>query len=100
MKSENAARTLSAASAEARTVTPSGAIGSRVTGLDSLRNTDRLEPNALARLASSRWSNSTGWAFHPQGPDERFQGIYDITPSSPKLAWRNRIDRRIRAVTS
>jgi hypothetical protein len=51
-------------------------------------------PTPHARLASSRWSDSTGRAFHPQGPDERFQGVYDITSSSPKLAWRNRIDRR------
>jgi hypothetical protein len=46
-----------------------------------------------ARLNSSRWSDSTGRAFHPLGPDERFQDVIDIPSSSPKLAWRNRIDR-------
>jgi hypothetical protein len=52
-------------------------------------------PTPHARLASSRWSDSTGRAFHPRGPDERFQGVNDIASSSPKLAWRNRIDRSI-----
>ena len=42
MKLENAAWTLSAAVAEASTVTPSGAISSRVGGVDWLRNTERL----------------------------------------------------------
>ena len=50
-------------------------------------------PRRDARLASSRWSGSTGRAFHPQGSVERFQGVNDISSSSPKLAWRNRIDR-------
>ena len=50
-------------------------------------------PAPHAGLASSRWSSSTGRAFHPQGSDERFQGVDDISSSSPKLAWRNRIDR-------
>src|SRR5262249_15607115 len=30
-------------------------------------------PHHDARLASSRWSDATGRAFHPQGSDERFQ---------------------------
>src|SRR5262249_46286107 len=50
-------------------------------------------PTPHARLASSRWSDSTGRAFHPQGSDERFQSVTYISYSSPKLAWRNRIDR-------
>ena len=52
-------------------------------------------PTPHARLASSRWSGSTGRAFHPQGSDERFQGVIDISSSSPKLAWRNVIDRSV-----
>src|SRR5262245_19218218 len=50
-------------------------------------------PTPHAGLASSRWSGSTGRAFHPQGPDESIQGVIDISSSSPKLAWRNVIDR-------
>jgi hypothetical protein len=50
-------------------------------------------PTPHARLASSCWSDSTGRAFHPQGPAERFQSVSYISSSSPKLAWRNRIDR-------
>jgi hypothetical protein len=53
-------------------------------------------PAPRAGLASSCWSGSTGRAFHPQGPDERFRRVYDISSSSPKLAWRNGIDRSIR----
>ena len=30
-------------------------------------------PHHDARLASGCWSGSTGWAFHPQDSDERFQ---------------------------
>src|SRR5258708_16290069 len=30
-------------------------------------------PRFDARLASSRWSDATGRAFHPQGSNERFQ---------------------------
>jgi hypothetical protein len=52
-------------------------------------------PRRDARLASSRWSGSAGRAFHPQGPDERFQSACDISSPFPKLAWRNRIDRSI-----
>jgi hypothetical protein len=48
-----------------------------------------------ARLASSRWSDTTGRAFHPQGSNERFQGPYNISSPIPKLAWRNRIDRSV-----
>jgi hypothetical protein len=50
-------------------------------------------PTPRARLASSRWSDSTGRALHPQGSDERFQSVNYMSPSSPKLACRNRIDR-------
>ena len=57
-------------------------------------------PTPHARLASSRWSDSTGRAFRPQGSDERFQSVNYISSSSPELAWRNRIDRRLREVTS
>jgi hypothetical protein len=50
-------------------------------------------PRSDARLASSRWSDATGRAFHPQGSDERFQSASYISSSFPKLAWRNLIDR-------
>jgi hypothetical protein len=43
-------------------------------------------PTPRAGLASSRWSGSTGRASHPQGSDERFRRVYDISSSSPKLA--------------
>ena len=33
----------------------------------------RWLPRRHARLASSRWSDVTGRAFHPQGSNERFQ---------------------------
>src|SRR5262245_23570989 len=52
-------------------------------------------PAPRAGLASSRWSGSTGRVFHPQGSDERFQRVIDISSSSPKLAWRNVIDRSV-----
>jgi hypothetical protein len=52
-------------------------------------------PTPHARLASSRWSDSTGRACHPQGFNERFQGAYSISSPFPTLAWRNRIDRII-----
>jgi hypothetical protein len=52
-------------------------------------------PTPHARLASSRWSDSTGRAFRPQGSDERFQSVSYISSSSPKLTWRNLIDRSI-----
>src|SRR5262249_44846472 len=52
-------------------------------------------PTPRAGLASGRWSGSTGRAFHPQGSDERFQDVGDISSSSPKLAWRNAIDRSV-----
>lgn len=60
--------------------------------LDSLSTPRSAQlPGLHARLASGRWSGVTGRAFHPQGSDERFQ----INSSSfPKLAWRNRCDRR------
>jgi hypothetical protein len=50
-------------------------------------------PTPHARLASSRWSDSTGRAFHPHGSRERFQSASYISFSFPKLTWRNRIDR-------
>ena len=39
-------------------------------------------PRPHARLASSRWSDATGRAFHPQGSDERFQSCF-LTSSPP-----------------
>jgi hypothetical protein len=43
-------------------------------------------PHHDARLASGCWSGSTGWAFHPQDSDERFQDrILTSLSSSPKL---------------
>ena len=54
-------------------------------------------PTPHARLASppeADWSDTTGRAFDPQGSNERFQGAYSISSPFPKLAWRNRIDRR------
>jgi hypothetical protein len=36
--------------------------------------------------------HATGFSY-PQGSDERFQSVVYISSSSPKLAWRNRIDR-------
>ena len=43
-------------------------------------------PRPHARLASSRWSDATGWAFHPQGSSERFQNCFLTCLSSfPKL---------------
>jgi hypothetical protein len=52
-------------------------------------------PTPHARLVSSRWSDTTGRAFDPQGSNKRFQGAYSISSPFPKLAWRNRIDRSI-----
>jgi WD domain, G-beta repeat len=52
-------------------------------------------PTPHTRLASSRWSDSTGRAFYPQGSDKRFQSVNYISSSPPKLAWRNRIDRSV-----
>ena len=43
-----------------------------------------LRPSA--RLASGCWSGSTGWAFHPQDSNERFQDCFLTSlSSSPKL---------------
>jgi hypothetical protein len=47
-------------------------------------------PHRGAKLASSRWSDATGRAFHPQGPNRRFQSAFVISSSFSKLAWRNR----------
>ena len=50
-------------------------------------------PRPDARLASSRWSDATGRASHPQGSYERFPRCSRYIPSSfPKLAWRKHID--------
>jgi len=42
-------------------------------------------PRPHARLASSRWSDATGRAFHPQGSDERFQSYILILLSQALL---------------
>jgi hypothetical protein len=53
-------------------------------------------PRFDARLASSRWSDATGRAFHPQGSNERFQSVSLTShPPSPSFAWRNHIDRDV-----
>ena len=44
-------------------------------GLAVYASQDRL-PDHHARLASSRWSDATGRAFHPQGSSERFQSCF------------------------
>ena len=47
-------------------------------------------PPSHARLASSRWSDATGRAFHPQGSNERFQSCFLTShPPLPSFAWRN-----------
>jgi len=49
-------------------------------------------PQPHARLASSRWSDATGRAFHPQGSNERFQSCFLTShPPLPSFAWHNRI---------
>ncbi len=51
-------------------------------------------PEHHARLASSRWSDATGRASHPQGSNERFQSVsLHAHPPLPSFAWRNRIKR-------
>jgi hypothetical protein len=50
-------------------------------------------PTPHLRLASSRWEDTTGRAFHPQDSFEKFQSASYISFSFPKLAWRNLIDR-------
>src|SRR5262249_39336855 len=66
--------------------------------LDQLFSFVRLREERLKfdrRLASSRWSDSTGRVFHPQGSNERFQSVSYISFSFPKLAWRNLMGRSV-----
>ena len=50
-------------------------------------------PVPHARLASSRWSDATGRAFHPQGSIERFQSCFLTShPPLPSFAWHNVIN--------
>ncbi len=52
-------------------------------------------PRHHARLASGRWSGTTGRAFHPEGSYERFQSCFLTShPPFPSFAWHNEIDRR------
>ena|GEM_PF-3797363 len=47
-------------------------------------------PHHDARLASGRWSDATGRAFHPQGSYERFQICFLTShPPFPSFAWHN-----------
>ena len=62
---------------------------SMASGLAVYASPDRL-PGLDAKLASSRWSDATGRALHPQGPNRRFQSACIISSSFSKLAWRNR----------
>ncbi len=59
-------------------------------GLAVYASPDRL-PDHDEKLASSRWSDATGRALHPQGPNRRFQSACIISSSFSKLAWRNRL---------
>src|SRR5262249_47864136 len=60
-------------------------LNSRAFGLAVYASPGRL-PRPDARLASSRWSDATGRAFHPQGSYERFPRCNRYIPSSfPKL---------------
>jgi hypothetical protein len=46
-------------------------------------------PRRHARLASGRWSGTTGRAFHPQDSNERFQSCFlHLIPLS-QASWRN-----------
>ena len=67
-------------------------LNSMTSGLAVYASPDRL-PGLDAKLASSRWSDATGRALHPQGPNRRFQSAYIISSSFARLAWRNRCDR-------
>src|SRR6516162_10935750 len=66
------------------------ALHSMASGLAVYASPDRL-PDRDAKLASSRWSDATGRALHPQGPNRRFQSACIISSSFSKLAWRNRL---------
>ena len=68
------------------------ALHSMASGLAVYASPDGL-PRLGAKLASSRWSDATGRAFHPQGPNRRFQSVFVISSSFSKLAWRNRCGR-------
>jgi len=60
-------------------------LNSMAFGLAVYASQDGL-PRHHARLASGCWSGSTGWAFHPQDSDERFQDcVLTSLSSSPKL---------------
>ena len=69
-------------------------LNSMAFGLAVYASQDGL-PRHHARLASGRWSGSTGRASHPQDSAERFQ-ICFLTSHSPfpSFAWHNLFDRR------
>ena len=51
-------------------------------------------PRRHARLASGRWSGTTGRAFHPQDSTERFQSCFlHLIPLS-QASWRNPTRRK------
>src|SRR5215470_3710605 len=70
------------------------ALHSMAFGLAVYASPDGL-PRRDAKLASSRWSDAPGRAFHPQGPSRRFQSAFVISSSFSKLAWRNRCVLRV-----
>ena len=72
---------------------------SMASGLAVYASPDRL-PGLDAKLASSRWSDATGRALHPQGPNRRFQSACIISSSFSKLAWRNRLNRSAQATAN
>src|SRR5262245_45353637 len=65
------------------------ALPSMASGLAVYASSSGL-PRLDAKLASSRWSDAPGRAFHPQGPSRRFQSAFVISSSFSNLAWRNR----------
>ena len=56
-------------------------LNSMASGLAVYASQSRL-PVPHARLASSRWSDATGRAFHPQGSIKRFQSCFLTCSSS------------------
>jgi hypothetical protein len=52
-------------------------------------------PRFDARLASSCWSDATGWAFTRRVPTKGFRVLLTSHPPSPSFAWRNLIDRGV-----
>jgi hypothetical protein len=73
---------------------------SMVFGLAVYASPGRL-PRPDARLASSRWSDAPGRAFHPQVPTKGFRGVIVTSlPPFPSFAWRNHIDRSNRVAPS